>query len=155
VRQSISGPVAVIAIALALLGSLVIFNRAKLAPAPAAPFVLPPAPPVDEAELSRLRRSLSPLGISAVWPPLAEDRFKNVRVAWVMPGSPAAVAGVRPGDAIQSFNGIATPNPFALAAAMARVDPDTQSETVVVRAGEEQTLVVSGIEQLSPEARVF
>ncbi|NIR00767.1 MAG: hypothetical protein GTN78_11300, partial [Gemmatimonadales bacterium] len=120
-KQSISGPVAAIAIVLALAGALVIFNRETLAPEPEAPVILPPTPPVNEQEVSRLRRNLAPLGISPVWPPLGDDRFKVVRVAWVMRASPADLSGMRPGDAVKSFNGVKTPHPYNLISALSEV----------------------------------
>jgi membrane-associated protease RseP (regulator of RpoE activity) len=155
VKQSISGPAAAAIIVAVLVGSLLIFNRAQLAPAPEPPRMLPPSPPVDETELSRLRRGLSPLGISVVWPPLAEDRLKVIRIAWAVPGSPAQTAGLRGGDALQSFNDIETTHPYRLAAALADVDPEKAYEAVIVRAGEQQTLLITGIRPLLPEERVF
>ncbi len=146
---------AAIAIVLALAGALVIFNRETLAPEPEGPAMLPPTPPVNEQELSRLRRGLAPLGISVVWPPLGDDRFQVVRVAWVIRGSPADVSGVRPGDAVKSFNGVGTRHPYNLISALAEADPDAQYEAVIVRDGKEQTLVVTGVRSLQPEARVF
>ena len=69
-KQSISGSVAAIAIVLALGGSLLIFNRAKLAPDLNPPVVLPPEPPVDDQELSQLPqpKTTYPLGANpATW----------------------------------------------------------------------------------------
>jgi serine protease Do len=78
-----------------------------------------------------------------------------VRIAGVAPGSPAAAAGLRPGDLITSFNGQPTGNPYALIAALGKVDPERDNAALVERAGEEQTVVITGVRPLAPEERVL
>ncbi|MBE9566205.1 MAG: PDZ domain-containing protein, partial [Proteobacteria bacterium] len=49
---------------------------------------------------------LLPLGITGIMPPLLEDRRRGVRVASVGPGSPAAEAGLQPGDLVLEFDDV-------------------------------------------------
>jgi hypothetical protein len=44
--------------------------------------------------------------------------------------------------------------PYSLVGALERVEPDKEYEVVVVRAGEEHTLVVAGLRPLPLEERV-
>jgi len=156
VKQTVSAPIALIAIMLCAGLGIVLFSRPKPeAIDPADVFVLPFAPPVEEAEQSALRRSLLPLGVAAVFPPLAADRAAGARIALVAPGGPAANGGVKPGDLVLSFNGLDTRHPHALGAAVALADPEKPSEMTIERAGEEQTLVIVGIRPLPSKEQLF
>jgi len=154
VKHSVSAPAAVVVLVLALLGFMLAFNRARLAPAHEHPTTLPWAPPIEAQELNRLRQGLLPLGIRVVMPPLAGDRFKGVRVAMVAARSPAAEGGLMPGDLMLSFNGRETVHPFALTALLEKVSPEETCEVVVVRAGEERKLEITGVKPLPLEERI-
>jgi S1-C subfamily serine protease len=153
VKQKVSAPVAAIIFALVILVSLVIFNRPQPAP-PDEVFTLPPAPPLEDSELSALRQGLAPLGIALVMPPLGDDRFKGARVAAVAPSGPAGKGGMKAGDLITEFNGVKVTQPFTVAGMVVKVDPNKPSEVVVQRAGKEQKLTITGIKVLPPEERV-
>ncbi len=151
-KQTVSAPVAVIVLVLAVAVGLVVLGRQQPQHSHEDEvFVLPFEPPVEERELSILRKGLMPLGIAVVMPPLGDDRFKGARVAVVLPGSPAERGGLKAGDLILRFNDVGTGNPFALVAAVAEVDPEKENEVVVERAGEELALVITGVTPLSPE----
>lgn len=70
------------------------------------------------------------------------------------PAGPGGLAGLRPGDFVTRFDEWNIGNPFALVAVLNQVEPDKSYEIVVVRSGEEQTLVVSGITPLPLEEQV-
>lgn len=160
-RHNVSGPI----VALAILGILVVgylaFNRPELAPPGVGVHShgeeetpdLPWSPPVEASELQSLRKGLLPLGISAVFPPLGEDRGKGARVAAVGMGSPAERAGLRPGDLIKSFNNVPLSNPWSLVGPLEEVKVGEEYEVVIVRAGEEMKVVVSGVRPLPLEER--
>jgi len=156
VKQTVSAPIALIAIALCAGLAVVLFSRQE--PQNSAPedvFVLPFAPPVDDNEVSALRKNMFPLGVSVIFPPLPSDRSAGVRIALVAPGSPAGTGGMKPGDLVLSFNGLATTHPFALASAIGQVEPEQSNEVVVERSGEKQTLVVSGIKRIPAKEEIF
>jgi len=156
VKQTVSAPVALIAIMLCAGLGIVLFGRPEPETIdPADFFVLPFAPPVEEAEQSALRKSLFPLGVAVVFPPLPADRAAGARIALVASGSPAANGGVKPGDLVLSFNGFETRHPYALGAAVALADPEKPSEITIERAGEEQTLVIVGIRPLPSKEQLF
>jgi len=145
VKQNVSAPVAAIVLALAILISVVVFSRPRLAGPAQQPFMLPPSPPVDENEMQMLRQGLGPLGIACVMPPLGSDRFKGARVALVGPGGPADRGGMKPGDLVTRFNDIKVSSPYAILAALQRVDAKKPNVVVVVRAGKEEKLVITGL----------
>lgn len=154
-RQSVSAPVALIVVALAAAVAVFVFSRQEPKRDPEAEiFVLPPEPPVDEGELTALRRGAAPLGVAVVMPPLAGDRFKGARLGVVVPGSPAARGGLRAGDLVVRFNDTQTTNPYALVAAIMATDPATPNEVVVERAGEERTLTITGVDPSSLRDRM-
>ena len=162
VKQNVSGAVVVLVVFLVLLLAYALFFRAELAPpgvglshdhGDEAP-QLPQSPEVSEREFRNLSVGLMPLGVTAVFPPLADDRYKGTRIASVGGSGPGALAGLRPGDLVTRFGDYDTGNPFALVAILNQVAPDTSYEIVVVRSGEEQTLVVSGITPLPLEEQV-
>ena len=145
-KQNVNAPVAAIIILLAIVASIAVFTRPNFSKSAAdQPFVLPPAPPVDEQETQGLRQMLAPLGIACVMPPLVPDRFKGARVALVMPGGTADRGGVKPGDLITRFDAVQVSSPYSVAAALQGVNPQKPSTVVVVRAGKEQKLTVTGL----------
>ena len=160
-KQNVSVQVVIVVLVAVTAIAYVAFSRPELAP----PGVgashhhgeeepeLPWSPPVTEQELEALRIGLMPLGVWAVFPPLVEDRGKGVRVAVVLPGSPAAQGGLRPGDLIESFSDHRMSHPFSLVAALELVKPEEEYEAVVVRSGEEHTLVITGLVPLPLEER--
>jgi len=163
VKQRVSGPMVLVVILVVLLAAFVFFSRAEWAPPgvgvhrhgeeeEAVP--LPWSPPVDPGEQRTLRKGLLPLGILAVFPPIGEDRGKGVRVAAVRPGSPAAQAGLEPGDLIKAFDAKRLGQPWGLVALLTAAAPDQQYDMAVLRAGKERKLVVTGITPLPPEERV-
>jgi len=154
VKQSVSAPAAAVVLLMGVLGFFVVFSRAKLAPEPEAPTVLPWAPPVEPGELNQLRHGLLPLGVRVVMPPLPSDRFKGVRVALIAVGSPAAKGGLQAGDLIVSFDGRHIPYPYALTGLLTRASSDRTYEVVIVRAGEEKTLQITGITPLPLEEQL-
>lgn len=161
VKQNVSGSIVVLVIFLALLLAYALFFRAELAP-PGVDVMdhgdeapqLPQSPEVSEREFRNLSVGLMPLGVTAVFPPLAEDRYKGSRIASVSRSGPGALAGLRAGDLVTRFGEWAIGNPFALVGVLNEVAPDKSYEIVVVRSGEEQTLVVSGITPLPLEEQV-
>lgn len=163
-KQRVSGPViAVVLVAVGVVAYLA-FNRPELAPPgvglhdhgeeEAAAPELPWSPPASSEDLQELSIGLMPLGATAVFPPLAEDRGAGVRIALVRVGSPAASAGLRPGDLVKRFGEWTMTQPYSLVGALELVEPDKEYEVMVVRAGEERTLVVTGLRPLPPEERV-
>ncbi len=151
-KQKVSAPAAVIILALAVLVSLFIFSRPQPAP-PDEVFMLPPAPPVEDSELTALRQGVGPLGIALVMPPLGDDRFKGARVAAVAPTGPAGKAGMKAGDLITEFNGAKVTQPFTVAGMVMKADPNKPNEVVVQRAGKEQKLTITGIVMMPQKER--
>jgi serine protease Do len=68
---------------------------------------------------------------------------KGALIAAVQPDSPAAKAGLQPGDVIEQVNGQAIANPHELAVDVAAIKPGTQVPLNFVRNGEAQTVNVS------------
>lgn len=157
-KRNVSGPVMVLALFVVLVGAYFLFYRAELAP-PGVDLLhgheeeapeLPWSPPVNTEDLQALARGLAPLGLMPVFPPLSAERAAGVRIAVVAPGSPAEQAGLQPGDLVKRFGEWDTPQAFVLAAVLRRVDPKAKYEMVVVRGGEERTLVVTGLTPPAP-----
>jgi S1-C subfamily serine protease len=154
VRQTVSAPVAVVVVVFAAIAAVFVFGRqGPQRRAEDEVFVLPFEPPIEDRELVALRKGMAPLGAFVVMAPLVSDRFKGARVAMVVRGSPASEGDLRPGDLVLRFNDTKTTNPYALAAAIARADPDRPNEVVVERAGEEKTLIIRGVDPSSLEDR--
>lgn len=151
--QNVSAPAAIIVIVVALIILFAVFNH----PAPEAiqPSVqVPEPPPVDERQISDMYKGLSPLGIVAVFPPLLEDRLQGVRVVAVVKDTPAARAGLKPGDFIATFDQKYLVSPDALTYLLARVEPKKTYQMQVTRSGKTMKLPVTGITPLPPEERV-
>ncbi|MCJ7821539.1 MAG: PDZ domain-containing protein [Armatimonadetes bacterium] len=162
VKQNVSGTVVVVVLVLALVLAYALFFRAELAPPGVDVMdhgeeeepVLPQSPEATEQEFNNLSKGLMPLGAIAVFPPLAEDRYKGARIAAVGAGTPAAVAGLQPGDLVTRFGDFEIGNPFSLVGVLNTVTPDQSYEMVVIRSREEVTLVISGITPLPLEEQV-
>jgi S1-C subfamily serine protease len=162
VKQNVSGSVVVLVVFVVLILAYAFFYRAELAPPGVdlvhghedEPPALPPTPEVSAEDFRKLATGLMPLGVTAVFPPLSEDRFQGARIASVAAGSPAATAGLRPGDLVKRFGEREIAQPFALVAALTAVEPDESYDIVVVRSKEEQTLAVTGITPLPLEEQV-
>jgi len=162
VRQRVSGPVIVVVILAVLLAGFVLFSRPELAPPGVGlhdhgeeeTVPLPWSREVGAQEMQRLRKGLLPLGVWAVFPPLGEDRGKGARVAGVRPESPAQKAGLEAGDLIKSFDGRQLSQPWTLVGLLEKASPGKKYEVVLVRAGKERKVVVTGITSLPPEERV-
>jgi len=144
--------VAIIAIALCALIALTIFTHRQPPPVEEQVFYLPYAPPVEDQEVQALRKALLPLGVAAIMPPLAADRFKGVRLALVASGSPAATGGMQPGDLVVEFGGEKVNNPYALGGLVMTADPKKTYSIVIERAGKQQTISVTGIESREPKS---
>jgi S1-C subfamily serine protease len=139
----------------ALAAFFVFFSRAQWAPPPKVALAPPPSPQMGPDDLAVATRGLMPLGITGIVPPLLEDRRRGVRVAFVIPGSPADRAGLQPGDLVLGFDDVQTVHVYILASALAETTPDRSTSILIERAGEEQTLVVSGVTPLTPEQQAF
>ncbi len=68
---------------------------------------------------------------------------KGALIASVQPESPAAKAGLQPGDVIEQVNGTAIANPHELAVTVASIKPGTEVPLKFVRNGEMQSLTLS------------
>jgi type II secretory pathway component PulC len=152
VRQTVSAPVAIIAIALCALVALTIFTHRQPPPQEDKVVYLPPSPPLDDQEVQALRKATLPLGVAIIMPPLATDRFKGVRLALVASRSPAATAGLQPGDLVVEFEGQRMDNPYAFASLVMAMDPKKTYDIVVERAGKKETLKVTGVERREPQS---
>lgn len=64
-------------------------------------------------------------------------------MAQVLPGGPAAQAGLQPGDIITEFNGYAIPDPDALLSRLVRMQPGETARLTVLRQGSTVTLAVA------------
>jgi len=156
VKQTVSAPIALIAIALCAGLAFILFSRPKPATMGSEEaFMLPFAPSVEDKEVGLLREKMFPLGVAAIFPPLPLDRSAGTRIAMVASGSPAAAAGLKAGDLVVSFNGRQITHPFSLAAAVSAAKPDEPNEVVVERAGEKQTLVITGIKPITRKEELF
>ncbi len=164
-QQRVSGPMILVAILAVVLAGFIFFSHPEWAPPGVGvhhhgeegeeeSVPLPWSPPVDQNEQRTLRKGMLPLGILAVFPPIGEDRGKGVRVAAVRPESPAAKAGLQPGDLIKTFDGKRLGQPWGLVALLSAASPEKKYEVVVIRAGKERRLAVAGVAPLSPEERV-
>jgi membrane-associated protease RseP (regulator of RpoE activity) len=68
---------------------------------------------------------------------------KGVPVAAVAPGSPAEIAGIKPGDVLTSLDGRWTTTIIDAYAAASSVSPATPTSVVILRDGDEVTLTVT------------
>jgi S1-C subfamily serine protease len=153
VSKSVSGPVAVLLIILALLVFAVLFHNPRLAPPESVQPARPPEPEVSDQEVKMMRLGLGPLGITAVLAPLVEDRGKGVRVSSIARNGPADLAGIKVGDRIQKFNGRPVQHPMSLARSLDSVNPGTVPTAEVWRSGKTMTVKIKAITPLPPEER--
>ena len=77
---------------------------------------------------------------------------KGALIGSVMPGEPADKAGLRAGDVVVSVNGHAIGNASELTRSVAALKPNTKTEVVVLRDGEEKKLYVKLGERASQSA---
>ena len=154
-KQNVSGPVAAVVLLVGLAAFFVFFSRAQWAPPPKVALAPPPSPEMGPDDLAVSTVGLMPLGITGIVPPLLEDRRRGVRVASVRPGSPAAEAGLQPGDLVLEFDDVQTAHVYMLAAVLSEMTPDQPVNVLIERAGQQQTLVVMGVTPLAPEQRAF
>ena len=70
----------------------------------------------------------------------------GVPIVAVLPGSPAALAGLQPGDVLTTLNNRWTTSVADVYAAVADVQPDRDVSVVILRDGKEQTLTVRPVE---------
>lgn len=152
-QRTVSGPAAVLIVLGAMVVFLVLFSRPHLAPEGRPILQPPPIPEIPDEQLTGMRQGLMPLGIGAVMPPLPQDRMKGVRVAWVVPGSPAHRAGIRVGDFITSFGDRTVTHPGSIVAVVSSAEAGAEYRVALVRSGEELEVVVSGLPAVSPEER--
>jgi S1-C subfamily serine protease len=114
-------------------------------------FAIPAATAVNVVEqlLKSGRAQHAYLGVqpAALTPELAKDlgvdRTDGVLVMTVGPKSPAAAAGLQPGDIILSVGGTPTPTPSDLYAALRQHKPGEKVDVRVLRAGAERTVSVT------------
>lgn len=154
-KQNVSGPVAAVVLLVGLAAFFVFFSRAQWAPPRKVAFTPPPSPEMGPDDLAAATRGLLPLGVTGIVPPLLADRRRGVRVASVRSGSPAHEAGLQAGDLILAFDDMETPHVYMLAAVLTETAPDQSTNVLIERAGEEQTLVVTGVTPLALEQQVF
>jgi serine protease Do len=95
----------------------------------------------------KVERGRLGVGVQEVTASLAKsfglDRPRGALVSQVEPGSPAAKAGLQPGDVIVSFNGKAIDQSNQLPPLVAQMKPGTQAKMEVLRNGKPSTLTVS------------
>jgi S1-C subfamily serine protease len=149
--KNVSWPVAALLILVVILVSAALFHNARLAPPETTEPARPPEPPLEQSEVNAVRRGLKPLGVVAVMTPLQEDRGVGVRVAGIVPGSPAEKAGIQMGDRIDEFNGNQTVHPMALIAALGMLKKGQAAKVVIDRSGKKLTLSVTGVRPIPPE----
>jgi len=91
------------------------------------------------------------VGIQPLTPELAESMGikadRGVLVSQVFDDTPAAKAGIRPGDVILEFNGKRVDDPSRLQSAVAWTKPGTRAEVVLLRDGKRKTVTVTVAER--------
>lgn len=150
-KQNVSASAAAAIIVVAIVIFFAVFNK----PAPTSPGemtkALPYSPEVDASKNADIRRGLRPIGMLAVFPPVPVDRNKGVRLAAVIPGSPADQGGLKAGDLVTSFDGKKLGSQDALIYLLSLVDPKQSYSVGFVRAGKTRQVSVTGIKPLPPE----
>jgi S1-C subfamily serine protease len=135
-------------------GAVIGVNEAYIPPSAGAVslgFAIPAATAVNVVEqlLETGRAQHAYLGVqpAALTPELAKDlgvdRTDGVLVMTVGPKSPAAAAGLQPGDIILSVGGTPTPTPSDLYAALRQRKPGEKVDVRVLRDGAERTVSVT------------
>ena len=91
------------------------------------------------------RRVLAPGGLwgLTLGAPADPENPLGVPVASVLPDSPAALAGIEPGDVLTTLDGRWTTSIADTFAAAAGVPPGRAATVVILRGGEERTLTVT------------
>jgi S1-C subfamily serine protease len=151
VKQNVSASAAVAVLVVAIAVFYIVFNK----PAPVSPGEvtkpLPFAPEVDPSKNADVRKGLRPLGVLAVFPPVPPDRNKGVRLAAVIPGSPADRGGLKAGDLVTGFNGQQLSNQDTFIYLLSLADPKQSYTVEFVRAGKTRQVSVTGVKPLPPE----
>jgi len=88
-------------------------------------------------------QEISPQMAQALALPTANPNKDGALVAAISPNSPAARAGLKPGDVITSVNGTPVTNPGDLASEIANVDPNHDANIVYLRNGKQNSLSVA------------
>jgi S1-C subfamily serine protease len=83
------------------------------------------------------------LGVRVTTVVNSSGKPQGVGVVDVVPGGPAATAGIQPGDVIVSVDGQETPSADALGAVLAELEPGDTVPVVVLRGGNEQEVKVT------------
>ncbi|MDD2704853.1 MAG: Do family serine endopeptidase [Acidocella sp.] len=88
-------------------------------------------------------QEISPQMAQALGLPQAHPNKDGALVAAISPNSPAARAGLKPGDVITSVNGTPVTNPGDLASEIANVDPNHDANIIYLRNGKQNSLSVA------------
>jgi serine protease Do len=88
-------------------------------------------------------QQISPQMAQAMGLPTADPGSDGALVAAVSPGSPAARAGLKPGDVITKVNDQVVTNPGDLASDIANVDPGHDTSITYIRGGNTSSLSVA------------
>ena len=103
------------------------------------------------AEAGHVTRGYVGVGTQSVTPPMAKALHlpdaSGALLASVEPNSPAAKAGLTPGDVIQAVNGQKIGSPRDLAMTVAAVKPGEEATLKIVRDGESKDIAVRVAEQ--------
>ncbi len=103
------------------------------------------------AATGHVTRGYVGVGTQAVSPAMAKalrlPQTSGALLANVMPGSPAAKAGLAPGDVIEAVNGRKIDSPRDLALTVASVAPGEEAKLLVLRDGQDQEIAVKVGEQ--------
>ncbi len=88
-------------------------------------------------------QAISPQMAQALKLPLSNPDADGALIAAVAPNSPAAKAGLKPGDVITAVNGQAVTNPGDLASDIANIDPTGKADITYLRGGAKQDVSVA------------
>lgn len=87
-------------------------------------------------------QQISPQMAQALKLPSSNPNSDGALVAAIAPNSPAAKAGLKPGDVITAVNGATVTNPGDLAADIANIDPHGKADISFLRNGKKQDVSV-------------
>ncbi len=86
---------------------------------------------------------ISPQMAQAMKLPMGNPNADGALIAAVAPNSPAAKAGLKPGDVITAVNGQTVTDPGDLAADIANIDPSAKADITYLRGGAKQDVSVA------------
>ena len=86
---------------------------------------------------------ISPQMAQALKLPMGNPNNDGALIAAIAPNSPAAKAGLKPGDVITAVNGQAVKSPGDLASDIANVDPTAKADITYLRGGAKQDVSVA------------